>query len=258
MPGHKTWKKKHVDQLRSLLETSAELRERQVVNGKLTPGQRMIGLWQTARLERTYADLASSARYGPAVAFFRTDLYGAHDFTQRDTDFERIYPVMVKFLTDGALLSVITAMELQTLTQGLDLELAGTLIDEFGADPSRGADGFTAEDYAAAYRACDNQGARVRQIELVYRAGEILDEVVKKPMIYSTVRLARRPARMAGLSELQSFIERGLAAFRQMDGASEFIATIRRREMFIVEQVFSGEPADTWARPGAFEGDALG
>ena len=252
MADHKTWKKQHVDELRKLLAQSAKLRRRQVLDGELTPGQHMMGLWQTARLETTYADLAATARYAAAVEFFKTDLYGARDFSQRDSDFERIYPVMVKFLSDGALLSVITAMELQTLTQSLDLKMAEVLIGELGAVPERGAQAFTAEQYAAAYRICDNQADRIRQVELVYRAGEILDDVVKKPMIYRSVRLARKPAQMAGFGELQSFIERGFKAFRNMRGAREFIDTIRERELFIIEQIFSGEAADTWARRGAF------
>ena len=45
---------------------------------------------------------------------------------------------------------------------------------------------------------------------------------------------------MAGLIELQDFLERGFVAFRDMRGAGEFLATVRERETAIVNGLFSG------------------
>ncbi len=253
MSRHETWKKQHIERLAALMGQSTALRNRQVVDGALTAGQLMISEWQTRRLDLTYADMTRLRRYRSAVEFFKSDLYGAKDFTQRDTDFERVYPLMVKFLTDGALVSVITAMELQTLTQKLDIDMVETLTGKLGVDPAAGADGLDPDTYAEAYRVLDNEAERVRQIELAYRAGEILDEVVKKKIVYQTVRLARKPAQVAGLGELQDFIERGLAAFKRLRGAGPFLDTIRQRETFIVEQIFSGEPAGAWYGPDVFD-----
>jgi hypothetical protein len=49
-------------------------------------------------------------------------------------------------------------------------------------------------------------------------------------MLGTTIHIMRGPAVAAEFGELQSFLERGLAAFRQMRGATEFLATIRTRE----------------------------
>jgi len=39
---------------------------------------------------------------------------------------------------------------------------------------------------------------------------------------------------------LHDFLERGFSAFRKMDGAVEFLATIDRRERELMEALFAG------------------
>ena len=56
------------------------------------------------------------------------------------------------------------------------------------------------------------------------------------------LKLMRRPAHMAGLGDLQDFLERGFESFREMKGADEFLATLRGREEKILSRLFSGEP----------------
>lgn len=53
----------------------------------------------------------------------------------------------------------------------------------------------------------------------------------------------RRPARLAGMEDLQSFLERGFEAFRHMGGADYFLATIGAREKAILNRLFSGHPS---------------
>jgi len=53
----------------------------------------------------------------------------------------------------------------------------------------------------------------------------------------------RRPARAAGFAVLQSFLERGFAAFRKMGGATTFLATIDTRERALMGAIFGGENA---------------
>jgi hypothetical protein len=47
---------------------------------------------------------------------------------------------------------------------------------------------------------------------------------------------------MAGLGDLQDFLERGFAAFRDMKGAEEFLALLRERETTILNRLFSSRP----------------
>ena len=163
---------------------------------------------------------------------------------------------MVRALSENALESLALAVELHALTQELDSELLQALHEseiDIGEDP----DALDQESYARAYRECDNYDQRVRQIELIRQTGELLDEVVRHPVIFFTVRLVRAPAHAAGLGELQDFIERGLRAFRQMKGATGFLQTIRDREFFILEQIYSGEPLSDWSASSFASGDRV-
>ncbi len=69
--------------------------------------------------------------------------------------------------------------------------------------------------------------------------GEGLDVVVKKPLIYSALKMLRRPAKIAGLGEMQAFLEVGFTAFRHMKGAGPFLRTIEQRERKVIDALFA-------------------
>lgn len=55
--------------------------------------------------------------------------------------------------------------------------------------------------------------------------------------------MMRKPAELAGLGALQSFLERGYAAFRVMRGGSDFVDIVAGRERAISQAVFAGNDA---------------
>lgn len=188
--------------------------------------------WQARRLTKSYEDFAAQPRYRAATSFFIGDLYGAKDFSQRDQAMLRIFPVMTRILPASAVETAALAIELEALSEELDQKLAAAL----AAGP------ITAATYAEAYRRSSTAEERARQIELIDAVGHRLDALVRKPLVSQTLKLMRRPAKMAGLADLQDFLERGFAAFRDMKGADEFLATLRRREGAFLSRLFSGEP----------------
>ena len=193
-----------------------------------------VAEWQARRLNATYADLVRNPRYAQAIVFFQSDLYGPGDFSRRDADLARVVPLMVRLVPNGVIATMAMAMELSTLSQELDRSLIEVL-------DARQA--FTVAQYCAAYRACGNRPARVRQIALIGRTGRALDRYVRMPFVRATLALMRKPARAAGLSALQDFLERGLASFASMHGADEFLATVDARETALMEEIFSGNAA---------------
>ncbi len=194
--------------------------------------------WQAERLARTYADLLASERFRPAAEFFLSDLYGAKDFTGRDQAVVRAYPIMVKTLPDSALHTIALAAEVHVLTAELDRKMWKVLTGALGVK-----DRITEARYLEAFRRCDNRKERLRQLELTRRVGEDLARIVAKPGIYHVLKLARRPARLAGFGELQDFLERGFTAFRHMGGAAEFLKTIVGRETAILDRIFGNHPS---------------
>jgi hypothetical protein len=203
---------------------------------------RALQAWQSARLQRTHADLSADERYGPGVDFFIEDLYAPRDFADRDADIERAYPYMVRLLPRGVLDTAADAMHLYVLTRELDAAmvdalhgtLAVTTIDE--------------ENYAEAYRVCDAYAERVEQLEIIASLAQRLDRHVRSPLILGTLRVTRGPAHLAGLGALQDFLERGVSAFHHMRGSQEFVDTVTRRERRILDRIFAGD-ADPFALP---------
>ena len=188
--------------------------------------------WQSARLHRTYADIAGQPRYRAATSFFLDDLYGPKDFSGRDQAMMRIVPAMTRLLPASALETASLAIELEALSEDLDQRLAAALT----------GGSIDAASYGKAYRESSTRAERERQIDLIVAVGERLDALVKKPMVARMLRLMRTPASVAGLHDLQEFLERGFEAFRGMHGADDFLQLVRSRETEILSRLFSGRP----------------
>ena len=194
-----------------------------------------LASWQASRMAATYADLAAQPRYADAIAFFRSDLYGEGDFAQRDADLARVVPIMVRLLPARLINTLAQGTELSALSQELDQALLSRM--------PRGDGVFTVAEYCAAYREPSERAAREHQIALIGEVGAGLDLYVRRPFIESALAMMRQPARLAGLAALQDFLERGVRAFRKLQGAKEFLATIDRRERAILDAIFSGDEA---------------
>ena len=189
-----------------------------------------VKTWQQRRLARTYADLAADRRYAPAIAFFLDELYGVKDSTIRDRDLTRMYPTIKRLLPKFAFDAVDKALELDVLAEEFDQALAKALESQ----------PITEASYLNAFRKVGRREDRLRQIALMRAVGEGLDRMVKKPLIFSTLKMLRRPAKVAGLGEMQQFLETGFTAFRHMNGAEYFLETIASRETVLIERMVSG------------------
>jgi hypothetical protein len=188
--------------------------------------------FQSQRLALSYRDLASQPRYKATTAFFLDDIYGPKDFSARDQEMLRIVPVMSRILPASAVETAALAIELEALSEDLDHRLAAAL-------PGGAIDD---DSYGKAYRETSTPGERRRQIDLIEAVGMRLDALVRKPLVAQMLKLMRRPAHMAGLGDLQDFLEEGFNSFRSMKGADEFLATLRRREEEISSRLFSAAP----------------
>ncbi len=191
-----------------------------------------VKLWQQQRLRRCYTDLAADPRYAKAVAFFLEELYGTKDSAIRDRDLVRMYPTMKRLLPRFAFDTVDRALELDVLAEEFDQALARELA---GAR-------LTESSYADAFRRVGRREDRLHQVALMQRVGKGLEVVVHKPLIYSALKMLRRPAQMAGLGEMQQFLEAGFTAFKHMGGADHFLETIAERETELIERILDNHP----------------
>ena len=217
--------------LRSLAAVEQERARRQAVPG-LGEKVQAVKAYQQSRFEHTHAELLASSRYVAAARFFLDELYGPSDFSRRDAQFARIVPALVRLFPQEIVETVATLGELHALSESLDSAMAEAL-----SSPAIDASG-----YAQAWQATGRRVDREQQIDLMLAVGRSLDRYTRKPMLSASLRMMRGPARAAGLSDLQAFLERGLDTFKTMRGATEFLAGIEARERALLAQLFTAEP----------------
>ena len=222
--------------LSRLIAINQQLRDPARSSGNRSPWLPVLQRWQAQRLKESFTAFLREPSTRPAAEFFLTDLYGDHDVRGRDSGVARVIPRLIRLLPEDFLITAADAIELGALSHALDLRMVARLQDHFGGDLR-----LDAARYARTYRDCGLRRLRGRQIDLVQEVGHALDDAVRHPMLGRVLRLSRLPARMAGLSDLQQFLERGLGAFAQLGGAAHFLTTIERQERSASRRLFAGD-----------------
>jgi hypothetical protein len=226
--------------LRQLQDTD-ELRHVDVVPAGLEPRLALLRGWQSERLATTYADLLADPRTRPAGLFFLSDIYGPHDFTQRDHDAERLHEILSRLIPAPMLQQLTDVIALNRLSAALDQQMVTVLCDQLGV-----TDAITGELYAEAYRRCDNRAERERQIDLIVKVLKEAAQGARWPGAGLALKVIQGPAKKAGWTELYAFLEHGQAAFKRIRDVKAFVATVERRERRILEQIFASQ-ADPFA-----------
>lgn len=193
--------------------------------------------WQAARLEHSFAHFLADPTRKPAAEFFLGDIYGDRDFTRRDADIFRVMPMMQKLLPASLLVTVTDAIELGALTHALDMRTAQEL--DALAPRRRKLDDTL---YALAYRAVGLRRLRARQIDLIGEVGRGFGRALRLPGVAALLAFSRGPAKLAGLGELQGFLERGYGAFDTLGDADAFVDEIEQYEHAASQRLFAGAP----------------
>lgn len=189
--------------------------------------------YQQTRFAMTYADLLATPRYAGAASFFLDDLYGPGDFTQRDGQFARIVPGLIRLFPAEVVATVEALTALHALSERLDTEMAHHV----------DSDALTRATYVAAWRRVGQPEARQQQLDLMLEVGHALDAHTRRSLLRHSLRAMRAPARAAGLGALQAFLERGFETFRGLRGAAEFLAEIETREQAVAASLFGRRDA---------------
>ncbi len=225
-----TTKNEIVARIEHQLDTAAGVRKRLAADPKGQSGREALRIWQSERLARTHADLLASPRYASTATFFLSEIYGPKDLSRHEEEVRRILPLMSKVLPVPGLETVCDAIELNALSESLDADMVAALGKKvFALDEAA---------YMEAYRAVGRRSERERQIALISHLGTSLDKLTRKSFIGAALSMMRKPAMLAGLGDLQTFLERGYGAFRTMKGAGEFLDTIASRELALLNEWF--------------------
>jgi hypothetical protein len=215
--------------LRNLQAVAAE---REIRAGEPSLAERVSALkrFQHARFARTYADLMADRRYASATVFFLEDLYGPTDFSERDAQFARVVPALVRLFPREVLETVKDLSALHALSEQLDTAMARAL-------QSTSLDG---QSYGRAWRQVGDALSRETQIQLIIALGTAIDRYTRNRLLRHSLRVMRAPAQAAGLTVLQRFLETGFDTFRSMGGAGDFLQIIAHRERALAAKLFSG------------------
>jgi hypothetical protein len=205
---------------------------------RLLPSTHAIANWQADRLRITHEDLYTHPGYHTGLEFLLTDLYAPASASRRDDNIDRVFPKLVKWLPENQLETFAGLMELNLLTQRLDLDLVETL----DAGGENCLDQLTQTTYCEALRASNRLDERARQIELVAEVGRQLDRYVRNRTLGWMLSISRVPAEMAELTDLHSFLQRAYTAFRQMDDVELLIDRLVARETRVLENILQQRP----------------
>jgi hypothetical protein len=230
-----TTKNDIVSRIQAQLDIAAQVRARLAADPKGQAAREALRVWQADRLARTHTDLLENPRFASTASFFLDDIYGPKDLSRHEEEVRRILPLMAKVLPVPGLETVADAIELSALSESLDADMVAALKKKVFS--------LTSDDYVKAYRIVGRRADRERQIELIAHLGRSLDKLTRKPFIGTALSMMRKPAVLAGLADLQSFLERGYAAFRTMKGSEEFLGTITSRELALLSDWFGNNAA---------------
>ena len=176
--------------------------------------------FQSMRLRHDHDDLARSPQYGRLAQFFFEDIYGPHDFDDRNTRFRQLYDKLVHIVGPKPLAAMKESLDLVELTEALD----DYLIDVLALHGK--ADAWTPEDYEWAYR--ERIGATLRSVAHLSRL----------PLIDWHLKALRLPARRLGWEPTLGFLIRGYQVFHHASNVEPFVYTVETRETARLNRIY--------------------
>ena len=222
------------DRIRAHLDQVAHLRAR-VHDADTAHAVREIKILQARRFEATYADLLDDPRHWPATRFFLDELYGDHDFVERDAQFGRIAGAIERLFPAAVAQLAVDMAELHAVTEQLDATLGGHWQGLASLSP--------APRYVAAWKQTGTPAQRQQQLRVVLQLGRELQRLTPKRSLRLGLRMMRGPAQAAGMGALQAFLERGFEAFSHMGDARDFLLAVEQREAGWMSTLFEDPQA---------------
>ena len=223
------------DRIRVHLARVSQLREQASAAG-LAQAVHQVKQLQAARFRATYTDFLADTRHAPATRFFLEELYGEHDFRERDRQFGRIASAIERLFPEAVAQLAVDLAETHALTETLDHQLATHWLDQDPATPA-------AQRYTQCWRLTGQHADRDRQLAVVLHMGADLQRLTRMVTLRMALKMMRRPAQAAGLFALQQFLERGFDAFATMGDATGFLTAIQQRERRWIDTLFDADAA---------------
>ncbi|MEL7311151.1 MAG: hypothetical protein AAFN07_06550 [Pseudomonadota bacterium] len=190
-----------------------------------------------------YADLRARPGYSEAIDYIVSDMVGP-DIAARDAELEKVVPMMCRVLPGGALQALATALDLNASILKINLDIERHLHPLLVAQQP-----VSEIDYCAASRKAASLQDCLRLIEMTRSAGESLEGIVRIPMIATTLKMMRGPAKLVGVRGLHDFLEQGFLIFRAIDDVTTFLDVVETRMTEVFTTVFEAPLAQLSDQP---------
>lgn len=190
--------------------------------------------FQSARLNKTYADLKQNPEYKKIGHFFFNKLYAPEDFSFRDASIKKLHKVLKGTVYKGILSAGQKVIELHELTDNLDERMVDQML-AMGVGPD-----MTMEEYQNVYRSLDNYDQRVYQIKLSTAVTRAFHRLSKKWIVSISLKTVRSAAHILGVGKIIDFIYEGYDGFRKIKNIDYFVETIEKRELAWHDEIWSG------------------
>jgi len=190
--------------------------------------------WQLDYLLQYFEDMQARPDQAAAVAFIISDLAGV-EISQRDQEFAKVVPMMVRLLPKNVLASAAAAMRLNASVLENNLAICQSI------DAAHLLSGKVRErEYAEACRCVTSYEECMELVGLTVELGHELQHAIEIPMIGVTLKAMRGPARLAGIGALQSFLETGFRTFAALENVDQFLSEIEQRMDRIFRRIYRG------------------
>lgn len=238
--------------IQAAVEKVGKLRQLAAETPALALAVSEIKAFQAKRFTGTYFDLLHIPQYQPATQFFLEELYSERDYSQRDAQFSRIAGTLERLFPKQVVQTAESLAQLHSLTEDLDLAMAQSWLDS-KTKTSKNADEI--DRYIAAWQKVGRRADRNSQLSGSLAVGQELVTLTRAPGLRMALKMMRKPANLAGMGDLQHFLESGFDTFAAMgpknpskdgqpEGPAYFLETVKKREAALIDLLFDA-PSQT-------------
>lgn len=197
-----------------------------------------IKAFQAKRFTGTYFDLLHTPQYKPATQFFLDELYSEKDYSQRDAQFSRIAGTLDRMFPKQVVQTALSLAQLHSLTEDLDLAMAQCWLNA-----GHSKDNDPVKRYVSAWREVGRRSDRNEQLSGALAVGKELVTLTSTPGLRLALKMMRKPAALAGMADLQRFLESGFDTFAAMgqekNSVNYFLSTVEIREKKLFSKLFN-------------------
>ena len=191
---------------------------------------KQLQAWQKSRMWATHEPILDSQPKSILMNFILDELYIGLDLSCLGENFETAISIALKLVSRHRTLT--SAFEFNALTAELDDKITQCIFEDLGSDV------ISNSVYVQANLLVNTRSDRARQVALLSELVDGLDKAMQSALVYGAFKLAKTPAKVAGLGKLYELAERGYTALRSVKTAENLIAELMQSEHGFYEKMF--------------------